>query len=125
MKEIMNKPDNSNFNRRSNCPVACALDIIGDKWTILIIRDMRFFGKSRFEDFLASPEKISTNILTARLKKMEEAGLVEKSPYGAHSRRMDYKLTEKGNSLAEIVGQIYVWGKKNIPDTSIDYPNGK
>src|SRR5688500_12381023 len=89
MKEIMNNTDESILHRRSNCPIACTLDIIGDKWTILIIRDMRFFGKSRFEDFLASPEKISTNILTARLKKMEDAGLVEKSPYGTHSRRMD------------------------------------
>jgi len=118
MKEIMNNQNKSNSNRRSNCPIACTLDIVGDKWTILIIRDMFFFGKRRFEEFLISPEKISTNILTARLKKMEEAGLVMKSPYGTHSQRMDYTLTEKGSSLAEIIGQISVWGKENIPGTS-------
>jgi DNA-binding HxlR family transcriptional regulator len=117
IKEDMNEPNESNLNRRSNCPIACTLDLIGDKWTILIVRDMFFFGKCRFEDFLDSPEKISTNILTARLKKMEESGLITKNPYGTHSQRMDYKLTQKGSSLAEIVRQITVWGKENIPDT--------
>ena len=115
----MNESNESNLNRRSNCPIACTLELIGDKWTILIVRDMCFFGKCRFEDFLNSPEKISTNILTARLNKMIEAGLITKNRYGTHSQRMDYKLTEKGSSLAEITRQIAVWGKENIPDTSL------
>ena len=112
----MNKSTNTNSTRRSACPIACTLDIVGDKWTVLIIRDMLYFGKSRFDEFLASPEKISTNILTSRLKRMEENGLIVKNPYGAHSQRMNYEPTEKGKSLAEIVKQIAIWGKENIPD---------
>ncbi|PSB57386.1 transcriptional regulator, partial [filamentous cyanobacterium CCP1] len=66
--------------RRSPCPVSCTLDLIGDRWTLLVIRDMMFFGKQRFEEFLESPEGISTNILANRLKLLEEAGLVTKQP---------------------------------------------
>ena len=117
MAKNMNKSDEKNPNRRSACPIACTLDLIGDKWTMLIIRDMLYFGKSRFDEFRASPEKISTNILTARLKSMEENGLIAKSQYGAHSRRMNYELTEKGRSLGEIVKPIVAWGLANIPGT--------
>lgn len=114
----MSESKKINLKKRSTCPISCTLDVIGDKWTALIVRDMYFFGKSRFEEFLASPEKISTNILTARLKKMEENGLIEKNQYGAHRRRMDYQLTEKGKSLAGLIKQIAVWGKKNISGTA-------
>jgi DNA-binding HxlR family transcriptional regulator len=58
--------------QRSPCPIACTLDLIGDRWTLLIVRDMMFFGKQRFEEFLESPEGISTNILTSRLKSLED-----------------------------------------------------
>ncbi len=114
--EIMNEQKKINSERRSDCPIACTLDIIGDKWTILIIRDM-FFGKTRFDEFLASPESISTNILTSRLKRMEESGLIVKEQYSNHSQRMSYKLTEKGKSLSKIFKQITIWGLNNIPNT--------
>lgn len=106
-------------SHRSPCPIACSLDLIGDRWTLLVIRDMMFFKKQRFEEFLESPEGISTNILTNRLKSLEEMGLVEKHPYGNHSRRMNYQLTERGKSLRPVLKAMINWGIKHIPGTQI------
>lgn len=108
---------------RSSCPIACSLDLIGDRWTLLVIRDMMFFKKQRFEEFLESPEGISTNILANRLKSLEELGLVEKQPYGNHSRRMNYHLTERGKSLRPVLKAMIAWGLKHIPDTEIPENN--
>ncbi|MBW4443592.1 MAG: helix-turn-helix transcriptional regulator [Plectolyngbya sp. WJT66-NPBG17] len=107
------------MDARSTCPIACTLDLIGDRWTLLIIRDMMFFKKQRFEEFLDSPESISTNILSDRLRKLEELNLIEKQPYSTHSRRMDYQLTEKGNSLRPVLRSMIKWGLANLPETSI------
>ena len=109
--------------RRSHCPIACTLDLIGDRWTLLIIRDMLFFRKQRFEEFLESPEGISTNILTSRLKSLEQLGLVEKQPYSNHSRRMNYQLTEQGQSLRPVLKAMIKWGLENIPETRIAKTN--
>lgn len=106
-------------SRRSPCPLACTLDLIGDRWTLLVIRDMMFFHKQRFEEFLDSPEGISTNILSNRLKLLEELGLAEKQPYSNHSRRMSYQLTERGNSLRPVLKTMIAWGLKHIPETQI------
>ena len=106
-------------DRRSPCPIACTLDLVGDRWTLLVIRDMMFFGKQRFEEFLTSPEGISTNILANRLKLLEELGLITKQPYSSHARRMNYQLTEKGHSLRPVLKVIVRWGLKHIPDTQI------
>jgi DNA-binding HxlR family transcriptional regulator len=106
-------------SRRSLCPITCTLDLIGDRWTLLVIRDMMFGGKQRFEEFLESPEGISTNILANRLRLLEELGLAEKQPYSNHSRRMNYQLTDKGKSLRPILKVIAAWGLKHIPDTQI------
>ena len=103
--------------RRSHCPIACTLDLIGDRWTLLIIRDMMFSKKQRFEEFLEAPEGISTNILASRLKSLEEAGLVEKLPYSNHSRRMNYQLTEQGWSLRPVLETMISWGLKHISET--------
>jgi DNA-binding HxlR family transcriptional regulator len=110
-------------SRRSPCPIACSLDLIGDRWTLLVIRDMMFFKKQRFEEFLESPEEISTNILASRLKSLEEIGLVEKQPYGNHSRRMNYQLTERGKSIRPVLKAMIAWGLKHIPDTEIPENN--
>jgi DNA-binding HxlR family transcriptional regulator len=106
--------------RRSACPIAGTLDEIGDRWTLLVIRDMFFFGKQRFEEFLQSPEKISTNILADRLKRLEQLGIITKEPYGTHSQRMRYSLTNRGQKLGAILEAFVHWGLENIPDTSID-----
>lgn len=76
-----------------------------------------FLKKQRFEEFLESPEGISTNILSARLKSLEEMGLVEKQPYSNHPRRMNYQLTERGKSLRPVLKAIAIWGLKQIPNT--------
>ena len=80
---------------------------------------MIFLGKQRFEEFLESPEGISTNILANRLKLLEELELVEKKPYGNHSRRMNYQLTEKGKSLRPVLRVMAAWGLKHLEDTQI------
>ncbi|AFY60895.1 putative transcriptional regulator [Synechococcus sp. PCC 6312] len=110
------------MSRRSSCPIACSLDLIGDRWTLLVIRDMMFFGKHRFEEFLESPEGISTNILANRLKQLEELGLIKKEPYSNHARRMNYALTERGESLRPVLRAMVVWGLKQIPETEILTP---
>lgn len=107
---------------RSTCPIANTLELIGDRWTLLIVRDMLFFKKQRFEEFLESPEGISTNILSDRLKKLEQAELIEKQSYSNHSRRMNYRLTEKGESLRPVLRSMIKWGLANLPDTSLS-PN--
>lgn len=106
-------------SRRSDCPISCFLDLIGDRWTLLVIRDMMFFGKQRFEEFLESPEGISTNILASRLKSLEQMGLVEKHPYSNHPRRMNYQLTEQGKSLQPVLKSIKNWGLEHLPETKI------
>lgn len=106
-------------SRRSACPLACTLDLIGDRWTLLVIRDMMFFGKQRFDEFLSSPEGISTNILSSRLKSLEALGLVSKQPYGNHPRRMSYHLTAQGESLRPVLKVIIRWGLKHLPDTEL------
>ena len=108
---------------RSQCPIARTLDLIGDRWTLLIIRDAIFFKKKRFEEFLESPEGISTNILASRLKSLEEFGLLEKQPYSNHSRRMNYQLTEKGESLRPVLETMIDWGLNNIAETKIPDKN--
>jgi DNA-binding HxlR family transcriptional regulator len=107
------------MTRRSDCPIACTLDLIGDRWTLLILRDIVFFDKTRFEEFLESPEKISTNVLTDRLHKLEKAGLITKAPYGTHRLRMAYSATEKGLSAASMLKEVAKWGRANIENTKI------
>jgi DNA-binding HxlR family transcriptional regulator len=110
--------------RRSDCAIACTLDLIGDRWTLLIIRDL-FFGKSRYTDFRDSDEKISTNILASRLDKLEKAGLIAKTPYQQHPVRYDYHLTETGRSLGPILHAIVDWAHERLPDIRRPAKNSK
>jgi DNA-binding HxlR family transcriptional regulator len=104
------------LERRSDCPVACTLDIIGDRWTLLVVRDL-VRGKRYFDDFLCSPEGIATNILSARLRALCEQGLVEKMPDPSDQRRYAYKLSDDGLRLRELLGGIAAWGLKYFPGT--------
>lgn len=108
-------------HRRSTCPVACALDIVGDRWTLLVIRDL-LRGKSRFSDFLASSERIPTNILAERLKRLEQEHLIESAPYSAHPRRVEYRLTDDGRALGRAVSALGSWGLSHFPGAK---PPGK
>lgn len=96
-------------NRRSPCPVACALDILGDRWTLLIIRDL-MFGRSRFKDFASSPEGIPTNILSNRLKRLLESQIVSHCAAADGSKRLAYQLTEKGHALGAVLAAVRDWG---------------
>jgi len=103
--------------RRSPCPVGCLLDIVGDRWTMLVIRDL-FFGSSKFGDFLDSPECIPTNILANRLVRLEEAALISKTPYQTNPVRHAYTLTERGKTLAPVLESMAAWGLLHLPGTA-------
>jgi DNA-binding HxlR family transcriptional regulator len=95
--------------RRSPCPVACSLDILGDRWTLLVVRDL-FLGRGRFRDFTASPEGIPTNILSERLERLLQHGVVEQIPAADGTKRSAYRLTKKGRSLGPVVAAMRDWG---------------
>ena len=103
-------------DRRSHCPIACTLDLLGDRWTLLVLRDL-FRGKTRYNEFLASEEHITTNILAERLERLEEAGMVTKEPYQKNPPRYDYELTDKGRDARLIVASVAIWGLKYVPKT--------
>jgi DNA-binding HxlR family transcriptional regulator len=96
--------------------VACTLDVVGDRWTLLLIRDL-FGGKHRYGEFLTSPERIPTNILADRLKRLEHEGLVERVPYREHPPRVEYSLTAKGRALGPVVEALADWGLQHLPGT--------
>ena len=102
--------------RRSPCAVACTLDLVGDKWSLLVIRDL-LRGSATYGDLQNSREGIPTNLLADRLKKLEAAQLIAKSAYQERPVRYAYELTEKGKDLGEVLGAIVRWGKKHIPHT--------
>jgi DNA-binding HxlR family transcriptional regulator len=103
-------------HKRSPCPIACTLDLIGDRWTLLVVRDMAC-GKSQFKEFSASPEGIASNILTDRLKKLVEVGIAEKFPGIEKPGWEAYRLTRKGKSLVPVLSTIADWGLANIKGT--------
>jgi DNA-binding HxlR family transcriptional regulator len=98
---------------RSDCPVACTLDLIGDKWTLLIVRDL-FLGQTRYGEFLTSGEGIPSNILANRLRRLAETGLVEK--IGSRPR-VSYRLTARGRTLGPVLLAIKRWGSAQIRGT--------
>jgi DNA-binding HxlR family transcriptional regulator len=101
---------------RSGCPIATTLDIVGDRWTLVILRDM-LNGKRRFSQFLDSPEKITTNVLTDRLAEMEHAGLVTKVVYQLHPKRFEYILTKKGEALLPLLQEMCRWANRFVAGT--------
>jgi len=103
-------------NFRCKCPITSALDIIGDKWSLVVIKLMLFEGHSTFKDFIESPEAIATNILSARLKMLEEFDLLEKHKLPANKKTNIYVLTEKGLALTPVLIEFTLWSKYNIED---------
>lgn len=104
---------------RSNCPISCALEILGDRWTLLVVRDLIFLGKRRYREFLESPEGIATNVLADRLKRLEAGGIVVKVPDPASRRSHLYLLTDKGLDLLPVLIELAQWGAKHEPETAI------
>jgi DNA-binding HxlR family transcriptional regulator len=102
-------PTNS---RRSDCPVSCSLDVWGDKWSLLIIRDLMNAKQCTYGDFLKAPEGIATNILASRLQNLEETGIIEKLAHPDSKAKVLYKLTKKGIDLLPIMIEINLWAEK-------------
>ena len=107
---------------RSRCPIAGALDILGDAWTLLVLRDLLFYDKHRFADFLASPEGISTNILAERLKRLERCGLVERRRYQERPPRDEYVLTQRGHDLLPVLRELIAWAQRHVPGVALKPP---
>ena len=103
--------------RRSPCPVTFALDQVGDKWSLLVVRDLMFHGKKTYGEFLESGEGIATNVLADRLKCLETEGLVEKIRDPENKRRYLYSLTGKGLDLAPVLLEMVRWSARYDADT--------
>jgi DNA-binding HxlR family transcriptional regulator len=97
------------------CPVARALDIIGERWSLLILRDLVLHGPRRFQDFQRSFDGISPNTLSARLKTLEDAGVIERRFYEQHPPRAEYVLTDKGEALRPTLRTLREWGERYAP----------
>lgn len=104
--------------RQSGCPIAFTLDVVGDKWSLLIIRDMIFKGRRHFGEFLEANEKIATNILTDRLKKLEDGRIITKTRDPGHQKKYIYELTRRGIGLIPVILEVILWGAKNDPNTT-------
>ena len=106
--------------RRSDCPISFALDLFGDRWSLLVIRDLAFKGKNSFGDFLASDEGIARNILSDRLARLEAEGFIEKRPDPDDLRRSIYTLTERGLGLVPVLVEMILWSAREDPDTGAE-----
>lgn len=101
---------------RSACAIANTLDLVGDKWSLLVVRDL-LHGKRTYGELAASPEHIPTNILADRLKRLEAAGLIGAAAYQERPVRYAYTLTKKGRALGDVLLALVRWGRENIPGT--------
>jgi len=100
---------------RSPCPLGGALDLLGDRWTLLVVRDLLFYDKRRFADFLASAEGIATNILADRLERLERCGLVQRRLYRQRQPREEYEPTARCRELVPVLRELIAWGKRHVP----------
>ncbi len=103
--------------RRSDCAIAGSLDIFGDRWSLLIVRDLLFGEPLRYGDLAASSERIPTNTLADRLRKLEEAGIVSRERYSDRPPRHTYRLTPRGRALAPVLDALASWGTTHLPGT--------
>ena len=97
-----------------DCPVARTLDLIGERWTLLLLRDLLLHGPRRFQDFQTSLPGVAPNTLSARLKSLEDNGLVRRDLYSERPPRLEYVLTDKGKSLGPVVKAMRDWGSKHL-----------
>lgn len=107
------------MTRRSNCPISNVLDLVGDKWSLLILRDLLFFDKKSYSDLQNSDEKMASNILSNRLEKLELDGLISKRSNEKDKRKKIYTLTEKGVDMLPVLLDMIIWSAKYSPDTNI------
>jgi len=110
---VSNVPGKPRSKRRSGCPVSISLERFGDRWSLLIIRDLMVRGFRTFKEFEKSGEGIATNILADRLQKLEAAGIISAEAEEADGRRVNYRLTEKGIDLAPVLLELLIWGARH------------
>ena len=110
--------------RRSVCPIACTLDVLGDKWTLLVVRDLMAGGRT-YGDLADSPESIPTNLLADRLKRLVAAGLIDKREYQDNPPRYEYALTDAGWAPEPVLDALKKWGLKMIPGSEARIAYGK
>lgn len=101
---------------RSGCPIATTLDLVGDRWSLVIVRDM-LNGKARFGEFLNSPERIATSVLTDRLERLVAAGVVEARAYQDNPTRYEYRLTAMGEAMLPVLQEVCRWANRFLPET--------
>jgi DNA-binding HxlR family transcriptional regulator len=101
------------LKRRSGCPVSISLEMFGDRWSLLIIRDLMVRGYRSFKEFQESGEGIATNVLADRLQKLKERGIITAEPEESDGRRVNYRLTEKGIDLAPVLLELLIWGARH------------
>ncbi len=106
------------YHRRSDCPINFALETIGDPWSLLIIRDIVYFGKNTYQEFLESEEGMATNILASRLARLEQQGILRKKLSEKDKRKEEYALTEKGLDLIPILVELANWSAEHDPHTA-------
>lgn len=104
--------------KRSECPISYSLEILGDRWSLLVLRDRAFRGGRHFQDFLASPEGIASNILSDRLSRLERRGVIQKRPDPRDGRRHVYSLTPAGLDLIPVLVELTIWGGRHDPDST-------
>ena len=105
------------MQQRSLCPINLALELIGDKWSLLIVRDLAFANKRHYRELLQSEEGISSNILAERLARLVEAGVLTKTDDPSHKQKAIYSLTPMGIDLLPVLASIGIWGRKHLPVT--------
>jgi DNA-binding HxlR family transcriptional regulator len=108
-------PRRSVPKRRSGCPVNICLEVFGDRWSLLIVRDLMVRGYRTFKEFQGSGEGIATNILADRLQKLQTAGIIDAEPAQEDGRRINYRLTKKGIDLAPVLLELLIWGAHHEP----------
>jgi DNA-binding HxlR family transcriptional regulator len=103
------------IKKRSECPISSALDLIGDKWSLLIIRDIMLSGKNTYNEFLKSEEKIATNVLADRLSMLEEVGILQKEEHPESKAKIFYRLSDRGIDLLPVLVELILWSDKYLP----------
>jgi DNA-binding HxlR family transcriptional regulator len=106
-------PANARVKRRSGCPVSVSLEVLGDRWSLLIVRDLMVKGYRRFKQFQESGEGIASNVLSDRLRKLQVAGIISAEVEGTDARRVNYRLTRKGIDLAPVLLELLLWGARH------------
>jgi DNA-binding HxlR family transcriptional regulator len=102
---------------RSDCAIAATLDIVGDRWSLLVVRDLLFRGDLRYGDLATSAEGMPTNTLADRLRKLTDAQIIEREQYSSRPPRYSYRLTDRGRALAPVLDAMATWGTSHVPGT--------